>query len=585
MNPSSPMGARPLFALANLALLCGCGGSGGDTEAAPPATPPLNAATACPGMTTAKLAAVFPAANTSIKSASLVATTASLPEHCQVDGQINPRTGADGQSYAINFRLRLPTAWNQRLYMQGGGGTNGTLVDPSALLSSGYATLGTDSGHDNTVDNNPNAGGTASFGVDPQARIDFAYNAYDKVVQTGKALIKQYFGTAQKYAYFQGCSEGGREAMLMSQRFPEHFDGVIAGDPTMHLPLGPMAGIHTTQLFAGLATRAGLTLANGQPAIGRSFSDSDLMLFRSAILNACDKLDGLADGIVENLPACTRPLVHAQLAALQCSAAKTADCLSADQISTMETAYTGATDSRGQQLYSDWPFDPGVSALNGTSYSQNWRSWWLGSATSATNSATKLNFVSAVAVAYSSQPVLPFTAADSLAYSLAYDFDKDVAKLYASSPINANPYYAQSAAALYFTTQTDLSAFKNRGGKLMVYHGGADSSVSANATLRWYNAMNNAMGGNAQGFARMFLVPGMNHCSGGPATDKFDMLPQLVDWVEKGTAPDSVPASATNPGYFGVPSRTRPLCPYPRQARYKGTGDINDAANFSCQTP
>jgi feruloyl esterase len=119
----------------------------------------------------------------------------------------------------------------------------------------------------------------------------------------------------------------------------------------------------------------------------------------------------------------------------------------------------------------------------------------------------------------------------------------------------------------------------------MVYHGGSDSSVSVNSTLRWYNAMNSAMGGNAQSFARMFVVPGMNHCSGGPATDKFDMIPQLVEWVERGTPPESVIASATTPAYFNATSRTRPLCPYPKQSRYKGTGDINDAANFSCQLP
>ena len=570
---------------AAVAGLAACGGSDGASPPAPAAPIAFNAATACAGMTTPALAAVFPAARTTLKSAVLQAATATLPEHCQVDGQINARTGVDGLPYAINFRLRLPTTWNQRFYMQGGGGTDGTVPDPTTVLAQGYATIGTDSGHDNTLDNNPNAGGTGAFGVDPQARIDFGYNSFDQVAVTGKALVKSYYGAPQAYSYFQGCSEGGREAMLMSQRFPDHFDGVIAGDPTIHLPLGPMSGIYTTQLFAGLATRAGLTLANGQPAIGKSFSDPDLMLVRNAVLGACDSLDGLVDGSVDNLPACTQPLVHAQLLKVQCTGAKTAACLSADQVATLEKAYAGAVDSHGLSLYSDWPWDPGMSGLNGTSYAQNWRSWWLGSATSATNNATKLNFVSAIAVTYSSQPVLPFTASDVLPYSLAHNFDSDPAKLYATSPINASPAYTQSAASLYFTDSTDLSAFNKRGGKLMVYQGAADSSVSVNDTLRWYNAMNTAMGGNAQSFARMYVVPGMNHCSGGPATDKFDMLPQLVEWVEKGTAPDSVIATATTPGYFNVAARSRPLCPYPKQARYKGSGDVNDAANFTCQLP
>jgi hypothetical protein len=562
---------------ATVAALSGCGGS--DSAAA--AITPQTAASACAAMTSANLAAIFPAAKTSLKAAVFQAATATVPEHCQIDGQINPRTGIDGQAYAINFRLRLPTAWNERFFMQGGGGTNGTLVDPTTMLAQGYATIGTDSGHDNAVDNNPNAGGTGSFGVDPQARIDFAYNAYDQVAQTGKALVKSYFGKPQKYSYFSGCSEGGREAMLMSQRFPENFDGIVAGDPTIHLPLGPMAGIYTTQLFAGLATRGALTLANGQPAIGKTYADTDLMLVRNAVLGACDGLDGLVDGAVDNLPACTKPLVHNKLLAVQCSSAKTASCLSADQIATLEKAFDGAVNSKGQQLYSDWPWDAGLTATaDAATFSQNWRSWWLGSATSATNNATKLNYVSAIAVTYSSAPVLPFTAADVLPFSLAYNFDTDIAKIY-----QASPTYPQASSDLYFTTNTDLSAFRNRGGKLMVYHGGSDSSVSVNATLRWYNAMNSAMGGNAQTFARMFVVPGMNHCSGGPATDKFDMLPQLVDWVEKGTAPETVIASATTPAYFNASSRTRPLCPYPKQSRYKGTGDVNDAANFSCQLP
>src|SRR5206468_7377850 len=224
-----------------------CGGGGGDgllvqapapapaPAAAPapaPAAAPFSAATACAGMSTSALAAVFPEAKTTIKTAVLQAGTATVPENCQVDGQINARTGVDGLPYAINFRLRLPTVWNQRFYMQGGGGTDGSVPDATAVMAQGYATIGTDSGHDNTLDNNPNAGGTGAFGVDPQARVDFGYNSYDQVAVTGKALVKAYYGSPQTFSYFQGCSEGGREAMLMPQRFPDHFDGVTAGDPT-----------------------------------------------------------------------------------------------------------------------------------------------------------------------------------------------------------------------------------------------------------------------------------------------------------------------------------------------------------------
>lgn len=500
------------------------------------------------------------------------AATNVLPEHCQVDGKINPRTGIDGKPYAINFRLRLPSLWNSRFYMSGGGGINGVLIDPIAQLKLGFATIGTDSGHDNSMHNDPQAGGTASFGVDPQARIDFAFNAYDQVTRAGKALTEAFYAAPAKYSYFEGCSEGGREALLMAQRFPQHYDGIVAGAPTLHLPLGPMAGIHTTQLFAGLANRANLKLPNGQPAIGQSMSDGDLGLVRESILSACDGFDGLVDGMVDNLAACTTARVRPALLAKQCQGAKMPACLSADQIETLQTAYAGATNSKGKRLYSDWAWDPGVN-------STAWRSWWLGSDNASANNAIKLNFVSAIAVLYTSNPKLPFTAADTLPFSLGYDFDTDVEKIY-----NTSSNYTPSAAQMYFTDNADLSALQSRGGKLMVYHGGADSAISVNDTLRWYDSVNKKMNGKATNFARMFVVPGMNHCRGGPATDKFDMLKPVVDWVEKGMAPDHVVAQASTPAVFNVQARSRPLCPHPKFSQYKGSGDINEAANFVCTT-
>ncbi len=296
--------------------------------------------------------------DTVITAATFNAATPTVAEHCQINGAINQRTGVDGQKYAINFRLRLPTVWNGRLYMGGGGGTDGSVVDPvnttvqgATLISQGYATLGTDSGHDNTIDNNPSAGGSASFGVDPQARIDFGFNAYDQTVQAGKALIARYFGKAPDKSYFVGCSEGGREAMVMSQRFPTYFDGIVAGDPGFHLPLAAMAGAQVSQAFAAVARAQGLVDTAGNPAINKTYSDPDLMLVRGAVLAACDALDGLADGIVDNIPACTPALVNAQLAALQCTGAKTASCLAANQISALQTAMAGPKNSQGQSLY------------------------------------------------------------------------------------------------------------------------------------------------------------------------------------------------------------------------------------------
>lgn len=573
MNRAGSIGSIAGAMAAALAL----GACGNRAEVAASAT--ANGPQACAALAgISHLGAGLPA-HTQIRSAVFEAATDALPAHCRIDGDIAARTGVDGQPYAIRFRLRLPQDWNRRFYMRGGGGINGTLVDPVDVMKQGYATIGTDSGHDNARNSRADAGATAAFGLDPQARVDFAYGAYDQVTRAGKALAQGYYGQPQRYAYFEGCSEGGREALLMSQRFPQHYDGIVAGAPTLHLPLGPMAGIHTTQLFAGLAARSGQRLPDGQPAIGRSFSDPDLLLVRNAVLKACDALDGLADGIVDNLPACTTPRVRAELRAAQCSGAKTAGCLSGDQIGTLEKAYAGATDSRGHPLYSDWPWDPGLGGQSSaTEYNPGWRSWWIGSATAPANNAIKLNFVAAIAVLYSSAPVQPFTAADALPFSLAYNFDTEVAKIYGTSPT-----FTQSAASMYFTDSTDLAPFKGRNGKLMVYHGGADSSISLNDTLRWYDGMNAQMGGSVQDFARMYVVPGMNHCRGGPATDSFDMLAPLVQWVEEGKAPDSVTAKASTPSYFNVAARSRPLCPHPKQARYRGTGDINDAASFRCE--
>ena len=574
---TAPRG-RAALAFPLILFVAGCGG-GDDDGPAPPVVPTAADCTALASATG------LPNATTTINATTFNAATATVAEHCRIDGAINARTGIDGQKYAINFRLRLPTTWNGRLYMGGGGGTNGSVADPvntavqgTTLLSLGYATLGTDGGHDNSIDNNPAAGGSASFGVDPQARIDFGFNAYDQTVQAGKALLGKYFGKGPDKSYFVGCSEGGREAMVMSQRFPTYFDGIVAGDPGFHLPLAAMAGAHVSQVFANVARAQGLVDANGKPAINKTYSDPDLMLVRGAVLAACDSLDGLADGIVDNIPACTPALVNPQLSALQCAGAKAASCLSSLQISALQTAMAGPKNSQGLTLYNSWPWDGGISGQSGTTFNQGWRSWWLGSFASATNNSTKLVLAGgALPLDFIAPPAIVPTSG-VVDYMLAFNLDTDTPKIYQRSGI-----YSQSPAQYMFADSTSLSVFRDRGGKMIMYHGGSDTSFSVKDTMDYYDALDSTNAGKAAEFARLFVVPGMNHCSGGPATDQFDTLTPLVDWVEKGIAPDSIVATASNPGYFGVAARTRPLCPYPKQSRYKGSGDINLASNFTCQ--
>ncbi len=335
-------------------------------------------------------------------------------------------------------------------------------------------------------------------------------------------------------------------------------------------------GAYATQVFAKIATSFD---SAGNPLINKTYTDQDLLLIRNAVLAACDRLDGLEDGIVDNMPACTSQLVNTELAALTCTEAKTSSCLAVNQVEALQTVMAGMKDSQGTQLYSDWPWDPGIGGQSGSTFNQGWRSWVLRSFNATTNNAQRVTrSCASSALRYTAYPVLPFvTANDCVPFQLSFDFDTFLERVNETAGI-----YTVSAADLGSIDSTDLSGFKAHGGKLIVYQGGADGAFSVNATIDWYNDVNAKESGNVAKFARMFVVPGMNHCSGGPSTDDFEMFPEVVNWVENGVAPDSVVATASDPGYFGVESRSRPLCPYPKQARYKGSGDINDAANFRC---
>lgn len=514
-----------------------------------------------------------------ITSAKILAASDKHTEHCLVDGKINTRTGIDGQSYAIKFRLRMPTKeWNGNLYTGGGGGINGRVIDPQNMTLQGYATLGTDSGHDSVLNSHPDKGGTAAFGLDPQARIDFAYNAYDVVAQVGKAMIRQFHGIAPKYSYYVGCSEGGREGLLMSQRFPEHYDGIVAGAPVLHLPLGPLSGVYTTQLFANLAIDFSYQLPNGDPNIARTFSDQDLMLVSKSVLRACDLLDGVNDGIVNDIAHCQSPLVDAQLKTIACKAEKNELCLHPNQISTLQLAMAGAKNSNGNVLYSDWPWDAGISGCDGKKFNMAWRNWWLGKAGESKNTAKKLVYAPALATLYSVPPKIIKPEQGVLAFSLSYDFD------IAPSRIRAvNDVYKHSAEELFITDETNLTPFKNKGGKLIVYHGASDAAVSMNDTRQWFEQVGVDTKGGTDDFSKLYLVPGMGHCRGGPATDSFDLFGKVKAWVEHDIAPEAVIATAKKPEYFGVPARSGLLCPYPKQSIYKGIGDINQSNSFTCK--
>jgi len=492
--------------------------------------------------------------------------------HCEIIGKINPRTGVDGKPYAIGFHLRLPDSWNERFYFQGGGGTDGSIGDAkgSGALSKGYAVVSTDAGHDNTINFDPNAGGTAAFGIDPQARIDYGYNAVDQVTQTAKTLIRDYYGRKIAYSYLVGCSNGGRQGMVASQRFPTYFDGIVAGAPGFNLPRAAVAEAWNEQALAPLATSLS---TNGQPYLVDTFSDADLALAANAILAACDALDGLVDGIVDNYAACKNWQVYPQLEAIQCTGAKTASCLSADQIEALKMIYAGPENSRGKALYTDWQWDPGISGFTSL------RLWSLGYPVGApVNTALNLTLGggSLPHVFVTPPDVTPLTGLE--AYIFGFNFDTDAPKIFKASGI-----YTESSMEFMTARSTDLRRFKKQDGKMIIYHGNSDGVFSPHDTINWYKAMDERMPGKAQSFVRLFLVPSMGHCGGGPGTTVFDAFTPLVNWVEHGIAPESIVSTA--PPGTPWPGRTRPLCPYPKQARYIGSGDINNAANFVCELP
>lgn len=541
-------------------LLTACGGGGSDDPPVVTPTTPValtaeesqawcNALPAAPGLARTLVTTVYHAEGT--RRVGNLPSEALLPGHCVVEGKIDPRVGVDGNNYYIGFRLSLPDNFNGRFLYLGGGGNDGSLADTSRTagisgatpspLGQGFAVVSTDAGHQGPT--------AASFSSDPQARIDHAYNAHDKTAQAAKALIASRYRKPAAHSYFAGCSGGGRQGMMFSQRFPDYFDGIIAGAPAMRVS----SGATTAAMWNHGKFTAAAPLTGGAPILAQTLSNADLNLLGDAVLQQCDAADGAADGMVSKTNSCSfDPVV------LQCTGAKTASCLTAQQVSAVKDVFAGPRNSFGTPLYFGQPWDSGVRA-------PGWRSWTLGSSTTAMpNSA----YVSLMSDALRNEF---FTPPDPTFNILSFNFDLD--------PLRMEPF-----SQVYDTYRdTTLSSYRASGGKLMIVHGMSDPIFSATESQHYYDQLTINNGGLAstKEFARAFYVPGMNHCAGGPATDSYDSIQAMVDWVEKGVAPERMVAKALpNNAYF--PNRTRPLCPHPQFAKYKGTGSIEDAENFSC---
>lgn len=501
-----------------------------------------------------------------------------MPEHCVVTGRLNERKGpVDGKDYAIGFEMRLPTAWNGRFFYQANGGLDGFI--PPAYgsilgggpttngLLKGFAVLSSDAGH--AFERSNPVIGAATFGLDPQARLDYGYNAVAQLTPMARALIAHVYGKVPDKAYLVGTSNGGRHGMVAASRDIGGYDGVLAGAPGYNLPKAAVAQVWGAQQFA---TVARAKTAQGVPNLETSFTPAEMALVSRQVLARCDALDGASDGLVGDLAACQKAFDPARdIPACADDAAPEGSCLSPARKQVLARVFAGPG------LYAGLPWDSGVRG-------RNWAEWKFVSSIGPRDSI-------ALAFVMTTPPMSPQVVSgqgNSVPdYALQFDLQRDAPKIEAR-----NATYTQSA--MEFMTPPDLAmrAFVKRGGKLLVTHGNADPVFSALDTVRWYDGFVQAHGARATDSARLFLVPGMNHSSGGIATDQFDMVDALVAWVEQGRAPTGIMAAARGAGSAvpnpevppeWSPRRTRLLCPWPQVARYRGTGDLENAASFACQ--
>jgi pimeloyl-ACP methyl ester carboxylesterase len=445
---------------------------------------------------------------------------------CRVDGVIDERTGRDGKPYGIGFAVALPANWNGRFLFQGGGGLNGSVQAPlggayageHSALARGFAVASTDSGHQGAVFD-------GSFFRDQQASLNFLYQAVAEVTVVAKAIIARHYGKPQEHAYFVGCSTGGREAMLMSQRFPNYFDGIVAAAPAARTSFSNLGLRNATAALNAIAP----VDAEGKPQTRAALSDADRRLLTDGVLESCDALDGSKDGLIFAPQNC-----KFDPAALACQGEKKEGCLSAGQVNAIRIVMQGPRTAGGRQVYPGYYYDTGIATTQG------------------------LPGVLAGPVIPEGRPV-------------GTTFDVDAA---AAEAMDARAMVGDSSA------WTNLSTFRGHGGKLLFLHGVSDPWFSALESVRYYEQLGRD---NAEvplpEWSRLFLVPGMGHCGGGARTlDRFDMLSAVVEWVESGRAPDRVIATGAS-----APGESRPLCPFPKHAHYNGNGDPREAANYSCR--
>jgi feruloyl esterase len=452
-----------------------------------------------PGSTNASAAAVFSA----------------LPPFCRVTARLTPTPDSD-----IRVEVWLPlTGWNHKLQAAGNGGLGGEIPYGSlaTAVRAGYAGAGTDTGH---------VGGNGDFVPGhPEKLVDFAYRAIHEMTVTAKTVVAAHYDAPPTRSYFSACSTGGRQALIEAQRYPEDFDGIVAGDPSWD----------QMRLYAA---RVALNVfVNREPAA--VIPPGKYPMIHDAVLNACDAKDGVKDGVIEDPARCAF-----DFASLACAGDDRADCLTKPQIETAKMMSSPITDRRSGAVLHPGRYYPG-SELG-----------WGGVGGPQPSGES-----------HEGMKKIVFTADwDYHTIRVPDDVERAV----------------RADRGLLFGGDPNLAPFFRRGGKLLMYHGWADPLVTPDASLIMFKQINDAVGPSAANSVALFMVPGMGHCQGGPGTDVFDKVAAIDRWVESGVKPQSIAASHVT---RGVVDRTRPLCAYPATARYIGSGSTDEARNFRCENP
>jgi len=462
-----------------------------------------------------------------------------LPAFCRVAGVLKPSSDSD-----IRFEVWLPAAgWNGRYEGFGNGGFAGSIsfAPMGAAVSRGYATASTDTGH---------TGGTdAAWALGhPEKVVDFGYRAVHETAAAAKAIIRAYYGDSPRHSYFSSCSNGGRQALMEAQRFPEDYDGIIAGAPANYWT-------HLIATATWIVQTAETNPANYIPA-------AKLPAIQAAALAACDAADGLKDGLIQDPSRC-----RFDPSSLLCAGPESDSCLTAAQLATLKKIYAGARDARGASVFPGYP-------QGGEAEPGGWGPWITGEAPGK----SQLHFFG---TQFFANMVYQDRAWDFRTFQLERGLQAADRKL----------------ARVLNATDPDLKRFHDRGGKLILYHGWSDAAIPAPNSIDYYRSVAEKLGApRTESFVRLYLVPGMQHCGagsgpnffgqGGPPRDdpQHDIGRALEHWVEDGAAPAAIVATRYQTGQDPASGilRTRPLCPYPQVAQWKGAGSIDDAANFTC---